>query len=991
MQYLSEKSAYLALIKEVLLSVRYISPPQQVLYLLLQNNIDKLNNSFVILLELWTNSILQKLDFNTAHELAEDILLFSNFLVGFPLGVRAENIEIVIAGYQIASEIFWNTKSLANWATTQYNLGNSYCERIRGNKPENLELAIHHYLAALTVQNKNESSQAWALTKNSLGTAYIERIKEKKSKNIELGIECFNKALTIHIETEYPLEWANIQTNLSEAYRNRILGEKADNLEKSIEFGLAALKVYSYEGFPEDWGTTQINLGNAYAHRIRGDKADNLEKAIHYLSSALKTIKRDKFPQEWAKIKNSIGAVYLYSLQGDISTNREKAISYLSAALEVFNRSDFPEVWARSQNSLSLAYTYRIKGDKEENLQTAICYSLSALEVLNCNVFPQYWADSQQNLGLVYYLAYHHSSRSKDTKQENLKLAILCFREALKVRTYEAFPQDCINTQFCLGIAYREEGQWVKAYKTFFAAINSIESLRNEILYGSNREEDKQKLAEDWNNLYSFMVETCLKLDKSTEAIEYVERSKTRNLVELILTRYRHNIFPAEVVVQLDRLRDEIASDQYELQNATAEDPTALAQHLQQLRQQRNELQDRYLPIGSGFQFDSFRSTLSDRTAIVEFYITADKLVVFIITKHTQQPIVFSPDLINLKKLANWANSYLKAYSYKKYHWQRRLTTRLHLLTKILHIDEIIQQIPIEYNKLILIPHRYLHLLPLHALPLAGDSSLFDRFPEGVSYAPSCQLLQLAPNRQRPEFTHLFAVQNPTQDLGYTSVEVGIIQHYFSQADVFVEKAATKATLVEVKIKDNGTREVIQNSQLSLANCVHFSCHGEFNFESPIDSALLLADGERLTLGEIFDLDLSQCRLVTLSACETGLTNYKILSDEYVGIPSAFLYAGSPSVVSSLWTVQNVSTAFLMIKFYQNISACKKVALALNQAQIWLRNLTKKELQEWISENKISLDATLNMSLRRRLHKMSDNEQPFKSPFHWAAFCAIGQ
>ena len=358
--------------------------------------------------------------------------------------------------------------------------------------------------------------------------------------------------------------------------------------------------------------------------------------------------------------------------------------------MEVFNRSDFPEVWARSQNSLSLAYTYRIEGDKEENLQTAICYSLSAFEVLNCNVFPQYWADSQQNLGLVYYLAYHHSSRSKDTKQENLKLAILCFREALKVRTYEAFPQDCINTQFCLGIAYREEGQWIEAYKTFFAAINSIESRRNEIMYGFNREGDKQKLAEDWNNLYSFMVETCLKLDKSTEAIEYVERSKTRNLVELILIRDRHTIFPAEVVTQLDRLGDEIASGQYELQNATPEDPTALAQHLQQLRQQRNELQlqDRYLPRGSGFQLEPFRSTLSNRTAIVEFYITTEKLLVFIITNQTQQPIVLSPDLINLNKLANWATSYLKPYSNKKFHWQRRLITRLDLLAKILHIDD---------------------------------------------------------------------------------------------------------------------------------------------------------------------------------------------------------------------------------------------------------------------------------------------------------------
>ena len=604
MQAFSERSAYPLLIEQFFCAAPYINLNHQFLHLLLSKNSHKLDNNFPNFLKSKNTYLLQNLDFYAAHKLAENILIFSNFLAVFSIGWRAENIEIVIAGYQIAAEIFWNTTSLANWATTQYNLGNSYCERIRGNKPENLELAIHHYLAALTVQNKNESSKAWALTKNSLGTAYIERIQGKQSKNIELAIECFNKALTIHIETESPLEWANIQTNLSEAYRNRILGEKAENLEKSIEFGLAALKLYSYEEFPDDWGTTQINLGNAYAHRIRGDKADNLEKAIHYLSSASETIKREKLPQEWAKLQNNLGAAYLHRLRGDKSTNREEAISYLSAAVEVFNRSDFPEVWARSQNSLSLAYTYRIEGDQEENLQTAICYSLSALEVLNCNVFPQYWADSQQNLGLVYYLAYHHSSRCKDTKQENLKLAILCFCEALKVRTYEAFPQDCINTQFCLGIAYREEGQWVEAYKTFFAAINSIESLRNEIMYGSNREGDKQKLAEDWNNLYSFMVETCLKLDNSTEAIEYVERSKTRNLVELILTRDRHTIFPAKVVAQLDRLRDEIASGQYELQNATAEDPTALAQHLQQLRQQRNELQYRYLPLGSGFQFD---------------------------------------------------------------------------------------------------------------------------------------------------------------------------------------------------------------------------------------------------------------------------------------------------------------------------------------------------------------------------------------------------
>ena len=74
-----------------------------------------------------------------------------------------------------------------------------------------------------------------------------------------------------------------------------------------------------------------------------------------------------------------------------------------------------------------------------------------------------------------------------------------------------------------------------------------------------------------------------------------------------------------------------------------------------------------------------------------------------------------------------------------------------------------------------------------------------------------------------------------------------------------------------------------------------------------------------LTLDKIFALKLEKCRLVTLSACETGLIDFNNTSDEYIGLPSGFLLAGSPSVVSSLWKVNDLSTSFLMIKFYENL------------------------------------------------------------------------
>ncbi|WP_155752732.1 CHAT domain-containing protein, partial [Scytonema sp. UIC 10036] len=131
-----------------------------------------------------------------------------------------------------------------------------------------------------------------------------------------------------------------------------------------------------------------------------------------------------------------------------------------------------------------------------------------------------------------------------------------------------------------------------------------------------------------------------------------------------------------------------------------------------------------------------------------------------------------------------------------------------------------------------------------------------------------------------------------------------------------------------------------KNLELAIA-----ACHGSFNLNFPQDSCLILAESVEknhlldfstcLTLGNFFErnFELDQCRLVVLSACETGLIDFTNTSDEYISLPSGFLYAGSVSVVSSLWTVDDLSTAFLMIKFSQNLSANLSVTLALQQAQ----------------------------------------------------------
>ena len=392
--------------------------------------------------------------------------------------------------------------------------------------------------------------------------------------------------------------------------------------------------------------------------------------------------------------------------------------------------------------------------------------------------------------------------------------------------------------------------------------------------------------------------------------------------------------------------------------------------------------------------FQQIQELLHDnQTTLIEWYILGKTFLTFIVTSQSPGITVWQSSLEDGQALKNWSEEYWQDYSDPgdsgKQYWKDKLESRLNHLAEILHLEEILNHVPDTCSRLILIPHRFLHLFPLHALPLANGDYLCDRFPRGVGYAPSCQLLQLTQKRDRPDFSNFFAIQNPTDDLLYTNLEVEAISSSFPSAQVLVKQEATKTAL-------NASKD------LPLAHCNHFSCHGEFNLTSPLESALILANKERITLGEIFGLTLNQCRLVTLSACETGLTDPTSISDEYIGLPSGFLYAGSPSVVSSLWTVSDLSTSFLMLKFYENFQSSQKqagdVAIALNQAQKWLRNLTIEEGEEFLEKIKPQIEEIFKgkprsakaflTGCKKRINNFGS--YPFANPFDWAAFTATG-
>ena len=827
--------------------------------------------------------------------------------------------------------------------------------------------------------------------------------------------------------------------NFSNLIREFPWGNKASNIEIAIAGYEVVLTVFTREAFPQDWAMTQCNLGIAYYDRLIGDKADNLEMAIASYKAALEVRTRKAFPQDWAMTQNNLGTAYLYRLIGDKAENLEMAIASYTAALEVRTREAFPQDWAMTQNNLGIAYRNRLIGDKAENLERAIT----------------------------------------------------AYNEALKVYTREAFPQDHAETLFNLGLAYQDAQQFTDAYTTFHRAIETVEFLRGEIVSGV---ESKRKQAETSNQLYRRMVEVCLELNQSAEAIEYIERSKTRNLVELLF-----NPDSNPQAAQSPNLKDQLEQLQKAIEGEKRRVESATLPYLNKLRQQREQLATRIIGLNP-IRYSEIYHRLDPETAIIEFYIFENCFRAFIITRHNEQPHIWQSQPEDLDKLKDWGKNYLQLYFEDKRRWQSDLHNQLNELADILHIQDILNPIPLQCQKLILIPHRYLHLFPLHALPLSNQDYpsnqinltplpneateeknspflvgeglgerltqqyLIDKFPKGVSYAPSCQLWRLVQDKAKqlnglhesvephpnpplgkgreinsplnkggeggkilakgseggkildnqgkgskiPQFRYLFAIQNPTDNLEFTDMEVETIAKAFDPRYILKKNQATAAALAEP----------LTAARLSNANWLHFSCHGYFNFNVAEKSALQLANSvvspvpeaagtsqylpisedsaldldQCLTLEEIFQLNLPNCRLVTLSACETGLVDFRNMSDEYIGLPSGFIRAGAASIISTLWSVDDFSTALLMIKFYENLPVFNfNVVLALNQTQQWFRKATQRELLQWL-DGKTEIEATQNQKIKKRLEQNYKPEhQPFKKPVYWAAFCAIGE
>jgi CHAT domain-containing protein len=257
-----------------------------------------------------------------------------------------------------------------------------------------------------------------------------------------------------------------------------------------------------------------------------------------------------------------------------------------------------------------------------------------------------------------------------------------------------------------------------------------------------------------------------------------------------------------------------------------------------------------------------------------------------------------------------------------------------------------------EKQALIVVPDGKLHLLPFSALADNGQYVLASHL---VSVVPSGTVLHILERRaQQTESTNLpyvgvaaWTTNAPPHTL-LASIHRAVSGPERSELVALPESRHEVETIgadlpkpSTILLGANATETNFKQLPLGQFSVIHLALHGYVDPEIPDRSALVFApqpqptDDGLLQIREIRNLHL-KADLVTLSACSTGIG--PVGEEGVASIVNAFIEAGSQSVVSTLWELEDHATAHLMTTFYNHLGRHEEKAAALRQAQLEMLN-----------------------------------------------------
>ncbi len=915
-----------------------------------------------------------------------------------PTGDRSANLQQAITHYQKALRFLSLETFPLDCANTQLNLGAAYANLSRGDRSANLQQAITCYWEALRFFTPETMPFDYALIQNNLGIAYQGLPTGDRSANLQQAIACYQEALRFRTPDTIPLAYARTLNNLGTAYKDMI-GDRSANLQQAIACYQEALRFQTPEAVPFDYAMTQHNLGGAYYLLPTGDRSANLQQAIACYREALRFWTPEHFPLDYALTQDSLGNVYVQLQTGSRATNLQRAIACYQEALRFFTPESTPFDYAATQHNLGNAYKGLPTGDRSADLRQAIACYQEALRSWTPENFPFHYAVTQYNLGNVY------GDLPEENHATNLQRAIASYQEALRFFTPETSPFECRTCSRNLAALHFDQGEWIAALHAYRVAVDVGEQLYRAGLSTESRAIEVVENA----LLHRYAAFSAIRCGEKGEALRLLEQGKTRLLMETLRLRVpRPAHVPDDVWCLFEGARATVSAAQsarntilrvehdliqaYEFRMQSAQEAeVALKAAIEHVRAyDPTFLQEVDLP--------AMLALLADKhIALVDLCITDQGSIGFVMDNSHDQDIqiveVPNFDWGDLHRLiSDWQEAYDR-YRRERTQtaftaWQETITETLAQLGQRL-LTPLLSSLSADIQKIIFLLSAELFLLPLHAAPLsdAGSALVCDRYQ--ISYAPSIEVLAntraKAVQRVTPKVPNLYAVVNPSADLALTSVEGAAITRLFTECSVDEGRTGTRQHVID-GVQGRGY--------------IHFACSGSYNWNDPPESGLVLADG-RLTLDELQhgEVNLSSARLVTLSACETGIVDVtKGNPEEYVGIPAGFLLAGVLCVVSSLWEVPDLSTALLMERFYRNhLKGKMDFAEALCEAQQWVRELSVEEVVQYAERwyrQPLQKDKKIELFKLMRYYRYQAERnpalRPFAHPYYWAAFTVNG-
>ncbi|MBI3825936.1 MAG: CHAT domain-containing protein [Candidatus Rokubacteria bacterium] len=473
-----------------------------------------------------------------------------------------------------------------------------------------------------------------------------------------------------------------------------------------------------------------------------------------------------------------------------------------------------------------------------------------------------------------------------------------------------------------LARALKELGRPDEAFPAAREAVRHVEEVRAELGESGLR----SQFLEDKQRIYQLAIRLALDIKKPDEAFALVERSRARAFLDILgnqttVSKGRTRALVEEEVRLRARLGEARATVQESDDDAESAKARARVDALDRDyrafldRVRKENVEQASLMTVEPVTLSEIQALLPEGTTLLEYLVGDNDVVVWAIDRHGVKVAKIDGDRPSLVGMVRGLRAAIASQASLDDVQRRAAGLHARLLGAL-------RRELGGGRRLLIVPHGVLHYLPFAALRSPGGRWLVDDF--AIATLPSASVLRYLTDKGVNTSGRTLAVGNPDVGAGlalrWAEREARMVGQREPGATVLVRADATEA---QVKKLAEG------------AGLLHFATHGELSETDPLSSALLLVPGGgedgRLEVRELFGLDL-HARLVVLSACQTGLG--KISSgDEIVGLQRAFLYAGTPAVVTTLWKVDDRASYELIRAFYDRLAQAGAME-ALRQAQI---------------------------------------------------------